>query len=125
MIDLSGRLAIVTGGASGIGSGICRVLAEQGADVVVADINVGGAEPVAKEIEAMGRKSSAVRLDVTDPGSVSSVVAQVIDEFGKIDILVNDAGVVGAPDWWERSAPNSDDWDLVMAVNLRGLVNQH
>jgi NAD(P)-dependent dehydrogenase (short-subunit alcohol dehydrogenase family) len=51
------------------------------------------------------------------------MVAQVLAEFGKIDILVNDAGVVGAPNWWEREFPNDEDWDLTLAVNLRGVVN--
>lgn len=122
MIDLTGKVALVTGGASGIGNGICRVLAEQGADIVVADINVGGAEVVAKEMESIGRKSNAIRLDVTDPESVTNVVAQVISDFGKIDILVNDAGVSGTPGSPEESDAGHEDWDFIMAINLRGLV---
>ena len=123
MIDLTGKVAIVTGGASGIGRGICLVLAGQEASIVVADLNSQGAEAIASEIAAGGHESVAVSLDVTDRGSVSDMVAQVLDRFGQIDILVNDAGVIGAPNWWERELTSDEDWDHVLAVNLRGLVN--
>ena len=123
MIDLSGKRAIVTGGANGIGRGISLVLAEQGADVVLADMNTDGAEAVAAELSASGHCATAIATDVTDRRSVADMVAQVLDEFGKIDILVNDAGVVGASNWWEREFPNDEDWDLTLAVNLRGVVN--
>ena len=123
MIDLSEKVAIVTGGASGIGRGISLVLAEQGADVVLADMNTQGAETVAADLSASGRRARAITTDVTDRKSVAGMVAQVLEEFGKVDILVNDAGVVGAPNWWEREFPNDEDWDLTLAVNLRGVVN--
>lgn len=123
MIDLTGKVAIVTGGASGIGRGICLVLAGQEANIVVADLNTQEAEAVASEIAAEGHQSIALSLDVTDRGSASNMVAQVLDRFGQIDILVNDAGVIGAPDWWERGKASDEDWDHVMAVNLRGVVN--
>lgn len=123
MIDLSEKLAIVTGGASGIGRGISLVLAEQGADVVLADMNTQGAEAVAAGLSASGNRARAIGTDVTDRRSVADMVAQVLKEFGKVDILVNDAGVVGAPNWWEREFPNDEDWDLTLAVNLRGVVN--
>ena len=123
MVDLTDKVAIVTGGASGIGRGICLRLAGQGANIAVADMNVQGAEAVAAEVAATGQQSMAVAVDVTKRGSVSDMVAQVIERFGKIDILVNDAGVAGAAGWWERETPNDDDWDYVLAVNLRGVVN--
>ena len=65
----------------------------------------------------------AVTADVTDRGSVAEAVAAVLGEFGQVDVLVNDAGVIGAPGWWEREFPNDDDWDITLAVNLRGVVN--
>ena len=102
MIDLSDRVALVTGGARGIGRGICLVLAEQGADIAVADLNLDGASSVAEEISSMGRNSRAVSIDVTSRSSIEEAVSQVLGDMGRIDILVNNAGVVGAGDWWER-----------------------
>ena len=123
MIDLKDKVAVVTGGASGIGLGICKVLAGQGADIVVADINLRGAKSAADEIASTGRKASVVEVDVTDRDSAARLVDRALNLFGKIDILVNDAGVIGAAEWWKRPTPSDDDWDLVMAVNLRGVVN--
>ena len=122
MIDLTDKVAVVTGGASGIGRGICLVLAEQGANVVVADMNLQGAESVAADVAGKGRQAIAIGVDVTEKASVGTLVAQVMDRFGKIDILVNDAGVIGAPNWWERETPSDEDWDRAYAVNLRGVV---
>ena len=122
MIDLMDKIAVVTGGASGIGRGICLVLAEQGSTVVVTDVNVKGAETVAAELADAGRRAMSIVLDVTDQASVDGMVSQVMREFAQIDILVNDAGLVGAPKWWERNTPSDEDWDQVMAVNLRGMV---
>lgn len=122
MIDLSGRTALVTGGASGIGKGICLVLAEQGAELVVSDLNAVGAQSVASEVRDTGAAAIAVRADVTDRESVTSMYQRSIDEFGKIDILVNDAGIIGAGQWWERETPSDEDWAQVFAVNVRGMV---
>ena len=123
MIDLTDKVAIVTGGASGIGRGICLVLARQGANLAVADMNSEGAEAVAAEVSGMGRQAKAVGVDVTDRASVEQLVAGVLDTFRQVDILVNDAGVIGAPNWWERETPGDEDWDHALAVNLRGVVN--
>ena len=78
---------------------------------------------MASGLEGQGHGAVAVTTDVTDRRSASELAAAAIDEYGKIDILVNDAGVIGAPGWWEREFPNDDDWDLALAVNLRGVVN--
>jgi len=122
MIDLSGRVAFVTGGARGIGRGICLVLAEQGADVVVADLNLDGASSVAEEISSTGRSSWAVSIDVTSRSSIEEAVTQVLGDMGRIDILVNNAGVVGAGNWWERNKPSDEDWHFTHMVNVRGVV---
>ena len=99
MIDLSGRVALVTGGARGIGRGICLALAEQGADISIADLLVDTATETRKEVERLGRRALALSLDVTDRPSIEAAVSQTISGMGRIDILVNNAGVVGAGEW--------------------------
>ncbi|MDP6716133.1 MAG: SDR family NAD(P)-dependent oxidoreductase, partial [SAR202 cluster bacterium] len=122
MIDLSGKTALVTGGASGIGRGICLVLAEQGAELVVADINLEGAQSVASEVQDAGGVAISVRADVTDRDSIIAMIELALEQFGKIDILVNDAGIIGASQWWERKTPSDEDWAQTYAVNVRGMV---
>lgn len=122
MIDLSGKTAIITGGASGIGRGICLVLANQGANVVVADIDEVGARSVSKEVSNIGGQSIALSLDVTSRNSAESGISKVLEALGQIDILVNNAGVVGAPEWWERDVPSDADWSTVIDINLMGVV---
>ncbi len=121
-MDLTGRTAIVTGGASGIGHGICLVLAERGADIVVADLNIQGAETVAAEVGEIGRHSMAAELDVTDPSSIDALTESVLASYGKIDILVNNAGVGGAAGWDEHQKARVEDWDYTYQVNLRGVA---
>ena len=122
MIDLSGKVALVTGGARGIGRGICLTLAEQGADIAVADLNLEGASAVADEIEGIGRKALALNMDVTSRASISDAVSRALDEMSRIDILVNNAGVIGAAEWWKRDTPSDEDWHLTHMVNVRGVV---
>jgi len=114
---LEEKTAIVTGGAGGIGEAVCLAFAEEGADVVVADIIEDKARQVCDAITSMGRKSIPAALDVTSKSQVDAMVDRVLAEFGKIDILVNAAGILmgGAiEDVAEQ------DWDRVMAVNLKG-----
>ena len=122
MIDLSGRVALVTGGGRGIGRGICLALAGQGADVVVTDIDTDNARSVASEVEALGRRGFAVRVDVTDRASVQSCVADTLERLGRIDILVNNAGIVGSAGWMDREVPSDEDWQRTFEVNVRGMV---
>jgi NAD(P)-dependent dehydrogenase (short-subunit alcohol dehydrogenase family) len=122
MIDLTGRVAVVTGAAGGIGTGICRVLAGQRAAIVVADADGPAADSAARDLAATGAQVAPFVADVTDRGSVESMVAQTLERFGRIDILVNNAGVIGAPGWWERPAPSDEDWETALSVNLRGAV---
>ncbi len=120
--DLSGKTALVTGAAGGIGRGISLTLAAQGADVAIADLRRGDAETVAAEVEALGRQAIAIEVDVTDEESIERMTRRAADSLGDLDILVNDAGVVGLPRWFDRDTPSGGDWDTVMAVNLRGVV---
>ena len=123
MIDLNGKNALVTGGANGIGKGIAIVLAGQGANVVVSDVDLEAAQLVASEIRKSGNRSNSIFLDVTSKDSAQSVASDLIDRLGTIDILVNNAGVVGADGWWTRRIPSDDDWKTVIEINLMGVVN--
>jgi meso-butanediol dehydrogenase/(S,S)-butanediol dehydrogenase/diacetyl reductase len=121
-MNVTDKTAIVTGGGRGIGRGISLVLARNGADVVVADLIDDNARGVADEVRAIGRESLALSLDVTSQASAEAMVASVMAQFGQIDILVNNAGIIGAPGWESRETPNEDDWDMIYAVNVKGIV---
>src|ERR1700728_220543 len=118
-MKLEGKIALETGAARGIGRGIAEVFAEQGADVVVNDIDITGsaAEDVVRWIRAKGRRSMAVQADVSDRASVESMFKKVWHELGHIDILVNNAGI-------ETIVPFLDitdqQWTRVTDVDLRG-----
>ncbi|GAA4168458.1 pyridoxal 4-dehydrogenase, SDR-type [Gryllotalpicola koreensis] len=107
------RVAIVTGAAQGIGAGIARELANDGVKVVVADLNLEGAETVAAEIDGIAK-----RLDISDPAAVAQVVGEIDAEFGRIDILVNNAGVVPFTPWEELTF---EGWQRTFSVNANGL----
>jgi 3-oxoacyl-[acyl-carrier protein] reductase len=147
MFDLTGRVAVVTGGSRGLGRADCLALAQAGADVVVTDIliesdpeiqshaqeansalaqlftsqNVVYAERTSEEIRAMGRRSTAIRLDVTDRPQVREVFARVVEEFGSLDILVNNAATLDHV----AQVDQQDDalWDRDVRVNLTGAFN--
>ena len=92
MFDLSGRVAVVSGAASGMGRAMSLALGEAGADLMLLDINVEGAEKTASEIEAMGRRAIPVNCNVSRPDEIRAMFAQLDDEFGRIDFLGNVAG---------------------------------
>jgi len=115
--DLSGRTALVTGGARGIGARIALAMAEQGASVHVADISAEGAAACAA---AIGPSACGVAMDVTDRRQVDATTAAIVSEHGAIDILVNNAGIVSMGAF---SAPTNDDWERMVAVNLTGIFN--
>ena len=130
MIDLNGKHALVTGGGSGIGRGICNVLARAGADVTVVDIDESSARKTAENLTGTG-EFRFEKVDVTSGISVIDLLERVLASSSRVDILVNNAGIIGAKDWWLREEPNDDDWDAVFAVNVRGMarvtavVSQH
>ncbi|HEY5057525.1 MAG TPA: 3-oxoacyl-ACP reductase FabG [Gaiellaceae bacterium] len=119
MNKLLDRVAIVTGGARGIGGAIAAAFAAEGADVVIADVlGEDVAAPVRAAIADAGRKSLLVRTDVTDEQQVRAMVDRAYEEFGAVDILVNDAGTFGQFFFHELPV---EEWDRVIGVNLRGV----
>jgi len=122
-LNLGGKTALVTGTGSqvGFGRGIALKLAEEGCDVVCADIDIAGAEKTAEAVRASGRKAHAVQMDITDRAVVDEAVAAALREFGHIDILVNCAGRASGIRPFTEST--QDMWDLDININLRGTMN--
>ena len=114
---IDGKIAIVTGSGQGIGKAVALRLAHEGADVVVADINLEKAQQTAQEIRALRRRAMAYGVDVASVAEIRRMVDSVAAEFGRIDILVNCAGVVQAKPFLEIT---EDDWDRILDVNLKG-----
>ena len=114
---LSGKVALVTGAARGIGEAISRALARAGAACCVADVDEVGAKTVVKDIADEGGRAVAVACDVTDPDQVGTMVDRCVAELGRLDILVNNAGITRDA-LGIRLKPA--DWDIVMGVNLTG-----
>lgn len=121
-MDLTNKVAIVTGGGQGIGEGICEVFAKNGSTVIVTDINYDSAKNVEKKINSLNGKSISYVLDVTENEESLTISQKVFDQFGKIDILVNNAGIVAAPNWENNQTLTEEDWNLTFQVNLRGLA---
>lgn len=116
-MSLTDQVAIVTGGARGIGREIALVFAKAGADVALFDINPEQLEQTAGEIRALGRKAEGISVDVTDGKQVDGGVAKVLDKLGRIDILINNAGITK-----DGLLIRMDDaqWDRVLTINLKG-----
>ncbi|MBU3090218.1 SDR family NAD(P)-dependent oxidoreductase [Clostridium gasigenes] len=118
LFDLTGKVAIITGASSGLGADAARAYAEQGADVALLARRKDKLEELAKEIEATGRRAIAVQCDVADEESVKLAVKEVINNFGRVDILLNNAGVatVGSVE-----TMTVETWDKVMDINVKGI----
>ncbi len=112
------QVVVVTGGAGGIGSAICRALGEDGHSMVVADFNGEGAQAVAAEIGKGGGEATAVGVDVGDKASVDNMIATAIDKYGQVDVQLNAAGVIKRCPVLEMPA---EEWERVIRVNLTGL----
>lgn len=116
-MSISGKIALVTGAAQGIGRNIALALANDGADVAICDVNLDAAQITANDIEKTGRKSLALKANVAASADVTAMIDKVVEKFGKIDILVNNAGIT-------RDGlilrMKDEDWDLVLSINLKG-----
>lgn len=117
---LEGKVAVVTGAASGMGRATAELFAKQGAKVVVSDINLEGAEKVAAGITENGGKASAVKTDIADAADVAAMIASAVSEYGKLDILVNNAGIM---DNFEPAGDvNEAEWDRLFSINVNGVM---
>jgi 3-oxoacyl-[acyl-carrier protein] reductase len=119
-LKLAGKVALVTGGAQGIGKAVALLLARNGADIVVSDINLEKAQETAKEVQALGRKALATKVDVAAFGDVEKMVEAILTQFGKVDILVNNAGIARDKLILRMT---EEDWDAVLNINLKGTFN--
>jgi meso-butanediol dehydrogenase/(S,S)-butanediol dehydrogenase/diacetyl reductase len=118
MGKLDGSVALVSGSGRGIGRAIALRYAREGAKVVVADLDPGSAKAVAEEIQSLGSQADAFQVDVSDPKQSAAMVARAVDRFGRLDVLVNNAGVIRVRPLLELTP---EDWDFVNHVNARGL----
>lgn len=119
MFGLSGKVALVTAGGHGLGRVFCEVIAEYGADVVCADIDIGLAQETARLIKRFGNQAVAIQVDVSKPDQVETMVNRVIAEFSTIDILFNNAGIPNRP--VRIHELSIEDWKHVVSVNLTGM----
>ncbi len=115
-----GQVAVITGAARGLGLDYARRLAADGATVVLADVDEAGASKGAGEISSAGGRAIALACDVTDPDASSALAARVVSELGRIDVLVNNAGIWGDLEAAEILDIQPDYWDFVMGVNVKG-----
>jgi len=126
-MKLKDKVAIVTGGAQGLGEGIVNCLAKEGAHIAIIDINGKNARKVAGEVQSLGRKALAIEADVTDNNKVVKAVQETLDFFGKLDILVNNAG--GYPSGYLEADPGmrivdrtEEEWDGNYKLNLKTAI---
>jgi len=117
---LKDKVALITGGAGGIGRAIAILFAQEGAHIVIGDVKLEEAQKTATEIEAMGRNSLALPMDVTSFAKVEEAINKILDKFGKVDILVNNAGITKDNLLLRMSEA---EWDAVLSVNLKGAFN--
>ncbi|MBN1573254.1 MAG: 3-oxoacyl-[acyl-carrier-protein] reductase [Deltaproteobacteria bacterium] len=119
--DFSGRTALITGGSKGIGRAVSLALAERGADVIINySADDDAAKGVVSEIEAMGRKATAIKADVSDTAKVEDMFGIIRKDPGRLDILVNNAGIIRDK---LLMFMNEDDWNRVIDINLKGVYN--
>jgi 3-oxoacyl-[acyl-carrier protein] reductase len=120
LIDCNGKIALVTGSARGIGAAIAEKLADAGCGLVISDIDLPGAEATAEKIRAAGRRAVALKADVSVPDEAENLIKQAVEEFGRLDVLVNNAGITRDNLVMRMSEA---EWDAVIRVNLKGTFN--
>jgi meso-butanediol dehydrogenase / (S,S)-butanediol dehydrogenase / diacetyl reductase len=123
-VRLEGRVALITGAASGIGRAAAQLFAEAGASVIVADRDVDSAHAVTEELVSAGRDAIAAKVDISDEASVATMVTRTVERFGTVDVLFNNAGVgPSATQRWTMAnvvETPAEAWDAILAINLKG-----
>lgn len=122
-LNFKGQVAVVTGGATGIGRAIALKLADKGASVMIADINEEAAAQTAAEVKEVSGKSAVFVTDVTDLEACNGLVEATTELLGAVDILVNNAGIAGSAGWQTRSYSTEEDWKQTYQVNVIGMSN--
>jgi NAD(P)-dependent dehydrogenase (short-subunit alcohol dehydrogenase family) len=117
LFDLTGKVSLVTGGARGIGRACAQALAEMGSDIALLDIHQENMQRAAAELKGEGVRVAAVAADVTDAAAVNEAVGQVVNVLGRLDVLVNSAGIAH---WAKAEEMTEEDWDRVVDVDLKG-----
>jgi len=117
LFNLTGKLALITGASGGLGQVLAEGLAEFGADIALADYRPEGVQSVKEKILAMGKKAEVYQVDVTKRDQVYRMVADVVRDFGKIDILINSAGVNNRKSYVDYT---EEEWDCIVDINLKG-----
>jgi NAD(P)-dependent dehydrogenase (short-subunit alcohol dehydrogenase family) len=121
--QLEGKAALVTGAGRGIGQGIATVLASRGASVAVSDLNEAACAETVALIRSNGGRAAAIAADVTSQASIDAAASRAIAQFGRLDIAVANAGVIGAKGFEDRALYSEADWDVTFAVNVKGLAH--
>ena len=120
MFDLTGKIAVVTGGARGIGKGICSCLATQGADIAIIDVLEKESDETCKELQQLGRTVRPYKADIADRESIFATMQTILSDFDKVDILVNNAG-------WDKIEPfiknTVDVWEKIIQINYMGTIH--
>jgi len=119
LFDLSGRVALITGAGGGLGEAVSLGFAEYGCDIAAADVNTTAADRTASRVQALGRRSVAIRVDVRDPAQIKLMVEETVRSLGSLDILVNVAGVIQNPHDSAEKIP-LEEWARIIDTNLRG-----
>jgi 3-oxoacyl-[acyl-carrier protein] reductase len=120
-MKLKDKVAIVTGGGQGIGRAYAQSLAEEGAKVVVADINYENAKNVVREISNLGNHATAIEVNVSDENSTKNMAQMIMEQYGRIDILVNNAAIFSKIKMKKMEEITTEEWDMTLNVNLKGV----
>src|SRR5262245_12525328 len=117
---LQGKVALITGGGGGIGRETSLLFAQEGAQIVVVDVNDGAGQDTAKDVESKGGEAIYVHADVSKATDCAAMVAAAEERFGKLNVLFNNAGIMHSQDD-DATKTEEDIWDLTMAINLKGV----